>query len=146
MGIERRPGWWLWIGGPVPPGYAGITLGPLVIVRRGALTPRLLAHELEHVRQWREHGVVGFAARYVGGYLGARLRGYPHRGAYRRIPLEVRAEWRARLATGGVTAATLPPGSPPALPPSTSSSPGGAARGRTRSTRSFPRGGRATRS
>lgn len=95
--IERRPGYRLWIGGPVPPGADAWTLGSLVIVRpASAGSVHLLAHELEHVRQWRELGVVGFLGGYLGAYLACRLRGYPHRSAYRRIPAEVSAEWRAR--------------------------------------------------
>lgn len=101
MGVERRDGWWLWAGGPVPPGAAGITLGPLVIVRRGRERDELLLrHELVHVAQWRRHGVVGFLARYLGAYLRWRLRGYGHRAAYLRIPLEASAEWRARRDLG----------------------------------------------
>ena len=46
--IERRPGYRLWIGGPVPPGADAWTLGSLVIVRtRHAASVHLLAHELE---------------------------------------------------------------------------------------------------
>jgi len=98
---ERRPGYRLWVGGPVPPGAAAWTLGSLVIVRRRAADqPLLLAHELEHVEQWRRLGVIGFALTYVGAYLGWRLRGYGHDAAYRRIPHEVRAEWRARRRLG----------------------------------------------
>lgn len=97
MPLERRRGWWLWVGGPVPPGADAITIGPLVSVRRrSAGSVRLLRHELEHVRQWRRLGVVRFLWRYLGSYLGWRLRGYPHRSAYLRIPLEVEAEWAAR--------------------------------------------------
>lgn len=85
------------VGGPVPPGTAAITLGRLVSVRRAfASDERLLRHELVHVRQWRELGVVGFLRRYLGAYLRWRLRGYGHWGAYRHIPLEVEAEWEAR--------------------------------------------------
>ena len=95
--IERRPGYRLWVGGPVPPGAAAWTLGSLVIVRRRfADRTLLLTHELEHVRQWREQGVMGFIVAYLGAYVRWRLRGYPHDGAYRRIPAEVSAEWRAR--------------------------------------------------
>ncbi len=40
------------VGGPVPPGAAAWTLGSWVIVRRRfADRPLLLAHEAEHVRQ-----------------------------------------------------------------------------------------------
>ncbi|CAN5646002.1 hypothetical protein BH10ACT1_BH10ACT1_07310 [soil metagenome] len=69
----------------------------MVIVRaRHAESTHLLAHEIEHVHQWRELGVIGFGRRYLGAYLGWRVRGYPHAAAYRRIPAEVAAEWRAR--------------------------------------------------
>ena len=82
----------------MPRGAAAITLGPLVSVRRGAAgDATLLAHELVHVRQWRELGVVTFLVRYVGSYLGWRVRGYGHWAAYRRIPLEVEASWEAAL-------------------------------------------------
>ena len=100
--IERRDGYRLWEGGPVPPGADGITLGSLVIVREGhAQSPLLLRHEQVHVRQWRRYGVVGFSARYLGSYLWWRLRGRDHHGAYLRIPLEIEAAWVSRrsLAT-----------------------------------------------
>ena len=97
MAIERHRDHWRWIGGPVPPGADAITLGPLICERRSsASSARLLRHELVHVRQWRRLGVLGFLRRYLGAYLRFRVRGYPHRAAYRRIPLEVEAEWEAR--------------------------------------------------
>ena len=87
----------LWVGGPVPPGSSAITLGRLIIVRRAAAdNDPLLRHELAHVRQWRSLGAVRFLISYLGSYLGSRLRGYGHREAYRRIPLEVEAEEEAR--------------------------------------------------
>ena len=87
----------MWVGGPVPRGAAAITIGPLVSVReRFASDERLLRHELVHVAQWRSLGVIRFLWRYVGGYLRWRLRGYGHWAAYRRIPLEIEAEWEAR--------------------------------------------------
>lgn len=99
--IRRHDDWWLWVGGPVPPGAQGITVGPLVSVRRGAETSaRLLAHEAEHVAQYRRHGVVGFLRRYLADYLRWRLRGYGHWAAYRRIGFEASAEWRARRDLG----------------------------------------------
>lgn len=95
--VERRDDHLLWVGGPVPPGFAGITLGPLVIIRREAAgDTALLRHELVHVEQWRRLGAVGFVRRYLGSYLLWRLRGKGHVGAYRRIPLEIEAEWRSR--------------------------------------------------
>jgi hypothetical protein len=95
--VERHEGWWLVVGGPVPPGADAITICSVVIVRTGhASDPHLLHHELVHVEQWHRLGVVGFLRRYVGAYLRARLRGFPHGAAYRRIPLEIEAEWVAR--------------------------------------------------
>ena len=97
MTIERHRDHWRWVGGPVPPGAAAITIGPVISVRRRAAgDERLLRHELVHVEQWRRYGVVGFLRRYLGAYLRWRLRGHRHWDAYRRIPLEVEAEWRAR--------------------------------------------------
>lgn len=97
MGLRRHGDHWLWVGGPVPPGAAAITVGPVVSIRRRAAHHApLLAHEAEHVRQYRERGMIGFLARYLGGYLALRLRAWPHWAAYRRIDLEVEAEWRAR--------------------------------------------------
>jgi hypothetical protein len=96
--FERVGDHWLWIGGPVPPGSEAITLGSLVIVReRSAGSSRLIQHERVHVRQYREKGVIGFAGRYLSSYFLWRLRGYPHKGAYRRIPAEVEAYWLERL-------------------------------------------------
>jgi hypothetical protein len=102
MGIERRDDYHLWVGGPVPKGATGITIGRLVIVRKGSeYSQYLLRHEHVHVRQWRRHGVIGFSARYAGAYLLWRLRLKGHRGAYLRIPMEIEADWIARrsLAT-----------------------------------------------
>jgi len=92
MGLERRDDHWLWVGGPVPPGSAAITIGSVVSVRRQAAdNPGLLRHEQEHVRQWRELGAVGFLHQYLGSYLASRWRGYGHKAAYRLIPLEIEA-------------------------------------------------------
>ena len=97
MRLERHPGHWLWVGGPVPPGSSAITLGPLISVRRRAAGNQiLLRHELVHVEQWRRFGVVGFLARYLGAYLRWRLLLHGHKDAYRRIPFEIEADWRAR--------------------------------------------------
>ena len=101
MWVERADDHVIWVGGPVPPGAAGWTLGSLVIVRRRFASHQLLlAHEAEHVRQWREKGVVGFLAWYLAGYLRGWLLGYNHGAAYRRIPAEIQADWRSRRATG----------------------------------------------
>lgn len=95
---------WLWVGGPVPPGSAAITLGRLIVIRRrGATDEHLLAHELAHVRQWQRLGAVGFLRRYLGSYARNRRQGLGHRAAYLAIPLEIEAETEA-------TARTLAPG------------------------------------
>ena len=101
--LSKVDGHWLWIGGPVPPGSVGITLGSLVVVRKSAARgdgfAELLAHERVHVRQFAELGVGRFLARYLKSYARFRLRGYGHWQAYSRIPLEVeaRVDGRARL-------------------------------------------------
>lgn len=114
MRLERHDGYWLLVG-VAAPGAAATTLGPVIFMREDRVgDPRLLRHELEHVRQWREQGVVGFSRRYLGAYLRWRLRGYPHWGAYRRVPHEVEAEWIARRAE--VTDAGPGRGPAPATP------------------------------
>jgi hypothetical protein len=88
----------VWVGGPVPRGADGITVGGFVIVRRSAAAggfDQLLRHEQVHVAQFREHGVVGFLVGYLRAYFLWRARGYGHWGAYRRIPFEVEARWIA---------------------------------------------------
>ena len=100
MSVERHDGYRLWIGGPVPPGAAAMTLGSLIIVRREhARDAHLLRHELVHVEQYRRQRFVPFLARYLAAYIAGRLAGYPHLAAYRRIPAEAEAEWRARRAS-----------------------------------------------
>jgi hypothetical protein len=94
--VERHEGYWLVVG-PAAPGAAATTIWSVIFMRARAVgNRRLLRHELEHVRQWHEHGVGGFLVRYLGSYLRWRLRRYPHWAAYRRIPFEVEAEWLAR--------------------------------------------------
>ncbi len=93
MRLRRHGDHWLLVGGPVPPGSAAITVGSVVSVRRRyADDPRLLRHEAEHVRQWRELGKIRFLRQYLGAYLRWRRHGFGHQAAYRLIPLEVEAE------------------------------------------------------
>ncbi len=109
MPILQRDGYRLWVGGPVPRGSDGITIGSTVIVRAGKENAtHLLRHEQVHVRQWRRYGVVGFLTRYLGSYLLWRLRRKGHRGAYLRIPLEVEAEWVARRSIDTAVRDELP--------------------------------------
>ena len=84
----------------MPPGASAITIGSTISLRtRAAGNERLLRHELVHVEQWRRLGVIGFLRRYLWAYARWRLRAHGHWDAYRRIPLEIEAEWRARAAT-----------------------------------------------
>src|SRR5205085_1794846 len=57
-----------------------VTLGRRVYWS-GDVVPELLAHELEHVRQYDRHGMVAFLARYLTDYARGRLRGLSHRDA-----------------------------------------------------------------
>lgn len=81
------------------PGIAATTLGRFVIVRRDAARDRLLlAHELVHVRQWRELGAPRFAAAYLAAYARNRRAGLGHWAAYEAIPFEVEARGLAAVA------------------------------------------------
>jgi hypothetical protein len=77
-----------------------IYLRPDVLVGDPRRRAALIAHELVHVRQWRELGRGRFLVRYVGDYLRGRLRGLGHDAAYRRIALEAEADAVARAALG----------------------------------------------
>lgn len=77
-----------WLMGQV----IGITVGRWMFVRRGCEhDAQLIAHELVHVRQWRELGAPRFLWRYLYPYLRDRARGRSHGDAYRAIPAEVEA-------------------------------------------------------
>ena len=74
------------------PGVAAMTVGPVILLRRGyAGDEALLAHELVHVRQWRELGAPRFLWRYLGAYARGRATGLGHQRAYEAIQLEVEA-------------------------------------------------------
>ncbi|MEM9034891.1 MAG: hypothetical protein AAGA99_02535 [Actinomycetota bacterium] len=84
------------------PGVSGMSIRRLILLRRGREhDDALLAHELVHAEQWHDHGVAGFLARYVWGYLGGLARYRRHRLAYLAIPFEREARRRAaRWARG----------------------------------------------
>ena len=77
---------WLWRD------VAAITIGRRVWISEGArdLEP-LIRHELVHVRQMGEVGVLRFLWRYVRHYIRNRRRGMRHHEAYLAIPYEVEA-------------------------------------------------------
>ncbi|MEZ5168220.1 MAG: DUF4157 domain-containing protein [Acidimicrobiales bacterium] len=86
------------------PGSAGMTIGRFVFLRADGDRHgdrELLAHELVHVRQFSERGLLGFLVPYLRNYLSALRRLRNHRAAYLAIPdeVEARAEaaaWRRR--------------------------------------------------
>jgi len=86
----------------VPPQADAMTLGRTVLVRPGhEASDALLAHELVHVRQWRQYGWFGFLRRYLGAYIANLVRLRDHMAAYRAIPLEAEARqatarWKVR--------------------------------------------------
>jgi hypothetical protein len=74
------------------PGVAAMTLGRLILLRSDhAGDDALLAHELVHVRQWRELGAARFLWCYLAAYAAGRRAGLGHAAAYRAIPLEAEA-------------------------------------------------------
>ena len=86
------------------PGSNGMTIGRFVFLRNDGIydgSREIIAHELVHVRQYYELGLVPFLARYLTHYMRALLRLKRHRAAYLAIPFEARAyaeadEWLAR--------------------------------------------------
>ena len=94
---ELAAGVWIVEVPVLSPGADAMTLGRMVLLRRGHTASReLLAHELGHVQQWSRFGTVGFLRRYLGAYARNLARLRSHRGAYLAIPLEVEASERAR--------------------------------------------------
>jgi hypothetical protein len=74
------------------PGVAAMTFGRVILLRSDhAGDEALVAHELVHVRQWRELGAARFLWRYLGAYAGGRAAGLGHQRSYEAIPLEVEA-------------------------------------------------------
>ncbi len=85
-------------------GYDGMTLGPFVLLKQ-SLSPDghslLLAHELVHVRQWKELGTRRFLRSYLSDFVKGLKTHRSWRVAYRAIGLEVEArdlanEWQKR--------------------------------------------------
>jgi hypothetical protein len=76
-----------------------ITLGRRIYVAEGHSSDALLRHELVHVRQAGELGVLRFLWRYAAEYLRNRRRGMTHDDAYRAISFEA----EAFAAEGGQT-------------------------------------------
>ena len=79
------------------PGAHGMTVGRHVMLLRGHEDRAvLIAHELVHVRQYAERGLLRFLARYLRDYGGNLVRLRNHREAYLAIPTEVEARAEAK--------------------------------------------------
>ena len=86
------------------PGTNGMTVGRMVFLRNDGLydgSRKIIAHELVHVRQYYELGLLRFLARYLIDYGRALGKHRRHRAAYYAIPFEEQAyaeadEWSAR--------------------------------------------------
>lgn len=101
MRLERHRGAVLVVGRLVAPGADATTFGRFVFVREGQeSSDYLIEHELVHVRQYRERGLLGFLVPYLTRYAAMRLDGWSHWSAYRRLPEEAEADWLARRALG----------------------------------------------
>ncbi len=84
----------------LPPAADGMTLGRFILLRGDHIehhSSTLLAHELVHVRQFAEMGVLPFFASYLSSYFKNLLRTRNHRQAYLDIPLEVEARREAAM-------------------------------------------------
>lgn len=84
---------------PMPGPYDAMTLGRFILVGKDLPTDgtsRLLAHELVHVRQWAELGLVGFLSRYLSQFA----RGLIETRSWRRAYLGLEAEQEARAEAG----------------------------------------------
>jgi len=68
-----------------------ITLGRRIYIAKGHATEALLRHELVHVRQAGELGMIRFLWRYAVEYVRNRRRGMTHDDAYRAISFETEA-------------------------------------------------------
>lgn len=87
------------------PGSSGMTIGRFIFLRSDDNrdgTRELLAHELVHVRQYGEAGLLGFLSRYLRDYIRGLRAHHAHRAAYLSIAAEAEAraevaEWKQRL-------------------------------------------------
>lgn len=92
--VRRAPSWMVRAWGSRA---SAMTLPWAIYVKPGVLAGdrrvlgSLVFHELVHVRQWRDLGVVRFSLRYLAEYLRGRRAGLTHQEAYLAISLEEEA-------------------------------------------------------
>lgn len=72
-------------------GAAGVTIGRHIFYDTDTPSATLVRHELVHVKQYAQYGVVGFLTRYFYHYLKGRIQGLSHWDAYYKIPFEIEA-------------------------------------------------------
>lgn len=69
----------------------GIFVRPDCLAGDRSVLANTIHHELVHVRQWNELGIVKFLWRYLSDYWKGRRRGLGHNEAYRQISFEQEA-------------------------------------------------------
>jgi hypothetical protein len=80
-----------WMRLLLPRNVVAITLGRRIWIARelpAAQREVVLRHELAHVRQMHQFGVLPFLVRYLGEYVANRVRRMGHDAAYRAISFE----------------------------------------------------------
>jgi len=82
-----RNGFPWWLSPFLSRDVVAITLGRTIYAAR-PLSAGEMQHELTHVRQMHERGIVRFLARYAYEYAAGRARGLAHGAAYRNISFE----------------------------------------------------------
>lgn len=96
-GGKLRAGFPAWLDPLLVRGTVAITLGRRIYIGRdllrgaGAEVAAIVAHEMEHVRQFARVGPARFAWCYLRDYARNRRRGMSAYGAYEAIPFEVEA-------------------------------------------------------
>lgn len=79
----------------LPPllGVDAVTLYDTIYYRKSqsGVGPTLRRHEMAHIEQFRQLGLVGFLLIYIKEYIQGRLNGLDHWGAYYNISLEKEA-------------------------------------------------------
>jgi len=97
LSARIRPRFPRWLAPLVRGDVVAITLGRSIYLRDGVAArsesdlTRILLHELAHVRQVAELGLIRFLFRYVRDYFRLRTSGLSASAAYSAIPFEIEA-------------------------------------------------------
>lgn len=68
-----------------------VTIGQTIYCRGTNPSPRLLKHEVEHSKQYKEHGIIGFLFLYTIRFLEQLVVHKNFKKAYLNIPFEIEA-------------------------------------------------------